>query len=383
MRGIRAIVCALIALLYTPGFAATILVDTFDTLDGWQKLTFGEASVELVEEGFRGPSVKTTANLASALLARWLPVDKLRGTTVLVRCTVKLEDLRRGPQEYSTAKIHIAVRDGRQLRHFATRLEGSADWHEETLVAEIPSTASGVFLTLGIECATGTALFDSLAVETDQTALRTIDLSPVANETLTDDAPGDGHGFIDDGPNDLRALPTGLVTLLDIPFDIAPPERNNGKACIVLRGEQRPNYPEAVTVPIPGGVVAEKIYLLIAAAWGEKSRPTPCMICDAQFWDGRVGHFSVFEGRQIGPLNNPQDLEQWRVAWRGKNGRGQTVGLGVCEWTVYDRTPIQSITFGAYQGAVPVIVGLTIKEAKAAIVSEEVYDTAESAAEEY
>lgn len=365
----------LILMAATCAFPATILVETFEDLDDWQKLTFGDAALEVASEGQRGPCLKATAQSGSALLAYSLPMDAIRGATVLVRCAVKLENVHPGAQPYSTAKIHLAVRDGGRVRHFATRFDGTADWREQALVAQIPASAEDALLKLGLEFANGTALFDSLVVETDQPAMRRVDLAPVANECLTDTAAGDRTGFIDDGHNDLRNLPTGLVYLKDIPFDIAPPDRRGGRACIVLRGEKRPDLPETVEVPIPGGVVAEKIHLLCAAAWGETSRPTPCMICDAHFWDGRVAHYSVFEGRQIGPLNAPQDLPEWRVAWRGINGVGQPIGLGVTEWTIYDRTPILKLSLQAYQGAVPVVVGITITEAKAVITSGEVFDT--------
>ena len=318
------------------------------------------------------------------LLSRRLPLEATRGAKLSVRCQVKLDGVRRGPQTTSLAKVLVAVATPDGPVHFAARAQGTSDWHQESLIAEVPENATKVLLSLGLENAFGTAAFDALVVESDRRGVVPLDLSRSVNRGLSDDTADDGKGgFTDDGPNDLRELKPGTIEWSGIPFRVLDPAKNGGRGCLLLKGEARPAFPSSPATPIPVGVSASKIYLLHAAAWGKESRETPCMIYDLKYWDGRVAHLSVFEGREIGALNSDKDLSNWKVAWRGKNGVGETVALGVTEWTVYDTTPIESLTVRAYQGAVPVIVAATVVQEPPPEPSGDEYGEGEGESEDY
>jgi hypothetical protein len=356
-----ALTSAVGCLVAVGGEAATVLTATFDTPDqNWKTHTLGQASCALVNGGLYGGCLRVAGAGGLGFYSRELPLEASRGAKLSVRCQVKLDDVRRGPQTCSVAKVLLSVATPAGTQHFAARGEGTTDWHQESLLAEVPQDATRVLLSLGLENAAGTAFFDALVVQNDRRGAKMLDLTPAANRGFVDEIAGDGKGgFTDDGPNDLRELKPGVLEWKGIPFRLADPKKGKGLGCVVLKGEERPGFPESPPKPVPVGVSASKLYVLHAAAWGKESRETPCVIYDLKYWDGRVAHLSIFEGREIGPLNSDADLDNWKVAWKGKNGKGELVALGVTEWTVYDTTPIESLSARTYRGAVPVIVAVT------------------------
>jgi len=344
----RLLVAALFGVLTTPCWGATLVAEPFDSLSAWQVRTVGPATVHIVQKGLYGKGVRVDSRGGLAFCCRALPLDAVRGCQLTVRCMAKVDYTQLGPQACSAPKIHLAVATPRGVLHFSSRFTRPSDWHEESFTADVPNDASKVLLTFGVENAAASVAYDSLIVETNKKGVVCIDIRNVANGSFAELSSG-------------SKLPTGRVAFDGIPFNLIDPSLNHGKDCVVLRGLNQEALPETTREPIRVGSAATAIYLLHVAIGGAEMRETPCLIWTVRFWDGNESSFSVFEGREIGPLCGSKDLENWRIVWRGKTAAGKPVVLGMTKWPIYSTlTPVESLIPRVYVGAAPLLVAVTV-----------------------
>ena len=345
-------------------FPDVVLRDDFERQqDGWRKNVRGDATVELVSGGISGKCLKTTAQGGLAYYSRTLDLRAVRGRKIVARCRVKLDNVKVGPQVYSTAKLHVAVRVDGRIRNYATRFVGTTEWQERVLKADVPTEAEVVHLDLGTQNGTGAAYFDSLVIDDSRRPLMPISILPAANTSCTDGVANDGAGgFIDLGGNDLRELPTGEVTFAGIPFNIPHPGANWGQTCVVLRGKRRPKLPVKTIAPIPVGESGRQIIFLHACAWLDKNAAAPCLTYLISFSDGRTVKAPMVEGQDLIQFDAPEDVPNCRVVWRGKDAMGRPVGLGAFRWqNPRPKVPIKSISaVSSGSGAVPIVVAITL-----------------------
>jgi hypothetical protein len=254
----------------------------------------------------------------------------------------------RGPQLSSTGKLHLAVQTPAGVRHYHARFVGTSDWHQEALTADVPQSAKRVVLNLGLETCFGRARFDRLVVRNDQRGVHPLSLSATANA---------GHDQLG-----LAVLPKGTVEWEGVPFEILDPVKHDGRDCLRLKGVDHPDWPENTASPIPVNTGASAIYILHAALEGREKNETPCAIWTAHFVGGGNSGISVFEGREIGALGQTSDLENWKVAWRGRDPSGKAVTFGVTKWSIYSNEPILALSCRAYHGASPVVLAVTAVE---------------------
>ena len=67
----------------------------------------------------------------------------------------------------------------------------------------------------------------------DWVGFHAVDLAPAVNRGFADEEPDDGQGgWTDEGPNDMRNLPTGEWRLNGVPFRILGPGDHQGKSCL-------------------------------------------------------------------------------------------------------------------------------------------------------
>jgi len=347
--------------------AKTLLSESFETPGAWKKTVKGKGSIALEPGGTAGKCLKTVSE-SQALVYYTLVLDpnKVRGKDILIRCKVRIKDVVRGPRSYSTAKLHVGVktRDKRSL-NFAQRFTGSADWHDEFLMAKIPENATHVTLDLGIQNGTGTAWYDDLTIDDGVRRQATLDIAPAANTNFHDAVPGDGYGFIDAGPPDLSRLSLGYVRLRDVDFNIRVPARNFGRTCVVLAGRKRPNLPKRIETVVPVKMTAKELFFLQAAAWCNPNLHRPCLRYTIRYADGQTIDLDMREGIEIGSLWAPADLPAWKVAWTVTSGE-RRVGLGITTWkNPHPDIPISWIRLSTPgDGAVPVIVAISAEPAK-------------------
>ena len=329
--------------------AGTVLYSPLDSLDGWSVRTVGASRADVSDLPDKARCVELTSSRGTVLLSRELPIEQLRGAKVTVSCSVKAERIVRGPQVSSTGKLHLAVRknDGGIDHHYA-RFVGTADWHQEAFTADIPDDANRIVLNVGMESCFGRALLRRLVVQSDRRGVHQLDLAPAAN--------GDHEQL------KIAAFPKKTVTWKDVPFRILDEAETDGLDCFRLKGVDHPDWPAGASAPIAVNAGASAVYILHAAPGGRPQSDSPTVIWSAKFVGGHTASFSVFEGRDIGPVGGAEDLENWTVAWRGKDEAGKAVTFGVTKWTIYSEMPLLSLTCRAYHGAAPVVLAVTVVE---------------------
>ena len=343
--------------------AGVVLTEDFEQQGKWKKSVRGQGSAELVAGGVEGKCLKVTSkDRALAYYSIELDPKPLRGKRLVIRAKVRLENVVLGPQSYSTAKLHVGVSVGGTIQHRAQRFVGTRDWHDQVLVAPIPEDARRVVLDLGIQNGTGTAWFDSLVVTDGVMEHEPISIRPAANASYRDQTADDGRGgFIDAGPLDLRHVPVAEIRLAGVDFYVMLPGENYGRTCVALRGKQRPALPDRIETAIPVDKKGSRLFFLQAAAWADVERKAPCLICEIHYADGKTIEARMVEGVDIGPLENPRDLPNWKVAWRAKQ-EGRSVGLGVTAWR--NPRPDVAIRFirlaSPGDAGVPVVVAISL-----------------------
>lgn len=168
-----------------------------------------------------------------------------------------------------------------------------------------------------------------------------LDLSGVANNTLTDRIAGDGEGGWTDqgGENDLRCFRfEGRNRFKAIPFDIARRPRN----VVSVGGRNWKQLPRQLSIPV-GDQRAGGIYFLHTSAW-------PCP---------EVGSYEVnyTDGSAVSiPIRNLNEIFNWTVAgfaerampgWSGKN-TAREVFLTLFAWpNPHPEKTIRSLTMRA------------------------------------
>lgn len=345
-----------------PARADVLLRESFDEKGPWQMKAQGQATVELVDGGRSGKCLKTTAEGGTAYYTLVLKPEDVAGHKLTVRCFVRLEDVRIGPQTYSTAKLHVGATVAGEVKNYATRFVGTTDWEERELVAAIPDDATAIVLDLGIQGGTGTAYYDDLVIEDDQMPFTPISLLAAANSGRSDGVADDGAGsFLDTGFLDLRALPQGEQTFAGMTFEIPAPGSNLGNTCIALRGKERPNLPESPKEPIAIGRKARALAFLHVAGWARERADDPCLTYEVTYADGKRESIGIREGVEIFRLDAPRDLPACKVAWRARTYTGAEVGLGLFRWeNPRPNVAIQSVLpRSTGTGATPVLVALT------------------------
>jgi hypothetical protein len=348
VRRLLALVVSMLAFPSAAALSATVLFCPFDSLEGWSVRSVGAARAAITERSEGDHSVAVSAANGTVLLSRELPVEGLCGSRVTVGCLVKAEEVVRGPQQTSMAKLHLAVASSSGIQRFAARLEGSSEWNHQGFTADVPADATRAVLNLGLEGCSGRAWFDRLIVKNDRRGVYPLDISPAINAA---------HSQLG-----ITAFPEGTIEWQGIPLKIVDEIEHDAGDCLRLKGLDHPDWPPSTAAAIPVGRSATAIYILHGALGGREKSPTPCAMWTARFVGGHDSGLSVFEGRQIGAIGQTEDLDEWQVAWRGEDDDGNPVTFGVTRWTLYASEPILELSCRAYHGASPVVLAVTVVE---------------------
>jgi hypothetical protein len=339
---------------------ATVLFAPLGQFDGWDLNTLGTARIAAAPSAAGLPCVEMNSAGGTCLLSRALPLDQMRGSRVTIRCLARSDGVVRGPQASSTAKIHLAIRTPRGIEHHSARFLGNTDWHPEAITADVPADAQQTLLHLGLEACRGRAWFSQLLVRNDRPGMHAIPLDRALNA--------------DHAQLGLDVFPTGRVTWRDIGFELADPTRNEHADCLRLRGEKHLDWPIATSAPIRVGSGATSIYILHGALEGNTKSDSPCAIWTARFADGQESTFSVFEGRDIGPVGTRDDCPNWHVAWHENDAAGRRVSFGVTHWKLPQTSPVMELECRAYRGGSPVVLALTAVEDPQAVEPKRIAD---------
>lgn len=149
-------------------------------------------------------------------------------------------------------------------------------------------------------------------------------VSASGNRGLQDDVAEDGQGgWTDQGRNDLRALPLGLLPAQGVSFRLAEP-------VVVLRGSERPAFPSECR-EVPVGIPVHGIRFLHTAAWSAE-RGVPVAEYVIRYTDGKELVVPVRYGMEINDWWNVQAPSHARIAWQGANGESE-VAVYAMQWT--------------------------------------------------
>ncbi|MBQ8755841.1 MAG: hypothetical protein IJZ19_12485 [Lentisphaeria bacterium] len=187
---------------------------------------------------------------------------------------------------------------------------------------------------------------------------QTLDLRPAMNIGLADETANDGRGgWPDQGnSNDLRML-------WDNPakhpreFKLTDPKLNNGKACIMLKGKMRPNFPDAVSVKLNGVKKARFLYLLHALAWRGTASVLGTVVLT--YADGSTQQIPIAAGRDTDNWWQPSLLENGAVAWIGENA-SSFVGFYRSMFPIQADKSLTAIRFESAGNAVWGILAATV-----------------------
>ena len=151
-----------------------------------------------------------------------------------------------------------------------------------------------------------------------------LDLSSIANMGFADDVVDDGKGgWTDQGAiNDMRYFDLrGLNTLCGVDFNILEPETNDGKSCVVLRGQNKMTLPTSVEIPV--GKKGAGAYFLHSSAWVSD-------LCGRYIFvyeDGTEHSIDIRGGKEVFNWWGSGSSERLVTAWSGKNDSTGTISL--------------------------------------------------------
>ena len=369
MRSIRpapALVGVLLCLLAVGSAAAEMIFeDDFESLhERWRKNINGAGSIEIAPGGVEGNCLKIHSDGGLAYFTTNLDPEKHAGTTLEVRGMVKLDDVKMGPQTYSTAKFHFGQvpRGQKEMQHAAARWVGTTDWTERVLRVDIEDEAGQIVLDLGIQNGTGTMYVDNLVVRDTFGTGRPISLRPVANRGRSDGVAGDGKGsFLDTGMNDLFALPAGNLEAPGVTFYLPNHGDNGGQTCVILEGKERPDYP-AETEPVPVSKRVGSLHFLHAAAWANAADKEPTLTYEIAYADGEKATLEVRAGVEVGNFDDPRGSENWKLVWEGENGAGRRVGVGMTQWqNPRPDVAVKSLQIKSAGNGVPIVLAISYR----------------------
>ena len=160
-----------------------------------------------------------------------------------------------------------------------------------------------------------------------------IDISKAANTSFTDEVDGDKKGGWTDQGNrkDLRSMKPGNKTLGSIKFNILNAAKNNGKSCIVLRGQERSYLPKKATISL-NGKKYRQLYLLHSAAWctsGTEKRKDVAGKIKVTYKDGDSDELDVISGIDVQDWTSGMKRKNATPVWTGESDTFSNVVLNL------------------------------------------------------
>jgi hypothetical protein len=192
-----------------------------------------------------------------------------------------------------------------------------------------------------------------------------IDLTRYANRGLRDDKKNGITGWTNQGPNDMRNLPTGSQVFNGVPF-VVP---TTPKAVITLYAKSSDNteLPESVNIRV--NKKADALFFMHSMAWGGYPQPFRYAI---NYQDGTREVLNMYRGQHVidwwGDSMKFADrmaMSNTVVAWKGPNGVNRDgVSIYCVEWlNPHPENAIVSVDFMTTPASgyvpIPVLVGLT------------------------
>jgi hypothetical protein len=162
--------------------------------------------------------------------------------------------------------------------------------------------------------------------------------------------------------NGLARFPVGDQNFRGIPFRLLDPSKNKNLSFIALKGRERPDFPEAVTLKGPGGGV-KNLYFLQTCHWGGTAADIRVAQYEVLYSDGEGVTIPLRVGREFTNFWGADDTGQSALAWvyRYKNS---TMGVNLFAWkNPKPNQSIQSIVFRSLSKMpVPLLFAVTASD---------------------
>lgn len=189
-----------------------------------------------------------------------------------------------------------------------------------------------------------------------------LDLAGQANMGFRDEVAGDGiGGWSDQGPeNDLRTFDVKRQEYGGVPFRIADPAVNAGKAVLAFRGPHLGVPLADASVRLSAPVRARWLYLLHTTCWNQtKERIGTITVRSA---DGRTRTVEVKSGRDVADWWAAGALANGAVVYSQPN-RSASVGLYLSRFDLgEDAGEVSEVAFATDASAIWIVVGATLSD---------------------
>ncbi|MBE7038185.1 MAG: hypothetical protein E7404_04695 [Ruminococcaceae bacterium] len=162
----------------------------------------------------------------------------------------------------------------------------------------------------------GVTLLDEERYAKTNQSFNMLDLKSVANMGYKDEVANDEKGgWTDQGPtNDFSSFDMfGVNKVKGIPFNFINPDENDGKAVLVMRGQNRAWLPNRVEIPV--NAFCAGAYFVHAAAWNSVTAATYKFVYE----DNTEEAVPIIFKKHIANWWGASDLELMRTAWQGTN----------------------------------------------------------------
>ncbi len=143
--------------------------DAADCLQDWEPAEPPGVSLARLDGGSQCLAVERSADdtLASRGVRRRLPIEKLRGTLVLIEAKVKADNVAEPPNPWNGIECMLhTISPGGQRWQQKNSVFGTFDFKPIRFVAEVPPDATEAWIVLGLEQTTGRVWFDDLRIST-------------------------------------------------------------------------------------------------------------------------------------------------------------------------------------------------------------------------
>jgi hypothetical protein len=214
-----------------------------------------------------------------------------------------------------------------------------------------------IYFTPGTRDLTDAKLDMKIQIKTFES--HTLDMSKVVNMAFADEASGDQKGgWTDQGAaNDLRAMTPGKKNFSGISINVIDPKKNSGKSALVLRGGDRPYFPETAIIPTPQHTY-KTLWILHTLAWGRTNKQIGTIT--AEYADGSTQSIPITGGTDVGDWWGANSRPNGSVVWSAPNGVNH-VGLFLSRFKLNDKT-LKQVTLTSTGVSVWAIVGMTVSE---------------------
>jgi hypothetical protein len=188
-----------------------------------------------------------------------------------------------------------------------------------------------------------------------------IDISKACNMGFRDEVADDKTGgWFDQGAKDFREMPLGEQETCGVTFRIIDPSSNNNKSCIILRGTEKPYFPQKAEIE-PINRKAVTVCFLHSCGWGDLTFNQVIADYRVSYKDGTKEEIPLLCGTDITDWSPVNATAKTRVAFGSRSK-----GLNVFLWkNPYPDKEISSISFESKNtAAVPVLAAISFSDSE-------------------